>query len=390
MLRASVAAAALALAGCGGVVSAGPGDFGWLAGGTDAEDVSGGTLRVRWRTTLTEPLGSSYVPVERAVAALDPARGRIYVGSVGGALWALTAGGGRVWRYDARAAIECQPALDPRENELYFGTESGVIHALRASDGQLRWRARVNGPVRRVPVLAADAVYVITEMDAVVALSRESGEQLWAYRREPPDGFTITGHAGLIATEGRLITGFSDGTVVALDPASGDLIWERETALDLDDVVEGTPRFVDVDTTPVVHGDSIYVASFAAGLYEIDASSGSVRWHDPERTGIIALAASADALVIASADTGLTALDLEERSVLWRRRMQRGAPGDPRISGGTVLVGESQGAFVALSMANGNELGRVEAGDGFSATAAIHGELGFVVSNGGSLFAFVL
>lgn len=386
-----VASLLLALgAGCSGAFRSEAGDFGWLGGGTNPEDVSGDAIRVRWTTTLSDPLDGSYVPVERASAALDPQRGRIYVGSTGGGLWALTAGGGRVWRYDARSPIESTPALDPRGDAIYVGTEAGIVHALRASNGRLQWRARVNGPVRREPVLAADAVYVVTEMDQVAAISRRDGDVLWTYRREPPEGFSITGHAGLVLAEGRLITGMSDGTVVALDPASGDVVWERETALDLDAPVEGTPRFLDVDTTPVVLGRSLYVASFAAGLYELDVRSGTVRWHDPDRTGIISLAAHEESLVIASADTGLAALDLEERTVRWRRPIERGAPSDPRIAGGAVLVGESEGAFVALSLVDGRELGRLEAGGGFSAPAAVHEGIGFIVSNGGSLLAFAL
>jgi outer membrane protein assembly factor BamB len=384
-------AAAACASGCGGpLLQNDHADTRWIDGRPRAE-VADGPMRVRWSQRITPETGGSYQPVERAEAALDPARDRVYVGSSAGFLYALTSRGRRVWRYDARGGIESRPALDAAADALFAATAEGKCVALRASDGAQRWEVDVPGPVTTAPVLSADAVYVATANDFVVALRRSDGEELWRYRRDVPEGFALTGHAGLVLAAGMVLTGFSDGFVVALDLGSGQPAWERDTAIDLDPEVEATGRFLDVDTTPVVVGDSVWVASFSAGLYELALGSGSVLWRDAEQTGIVGLAAAGpSALVLSSAEAGIVRFDLETREATWRRRVRRGAAGPAVVAGGVVLVGENLGGFLALRLSDGREVGRLESGYGFTAAASVAGALGFVVSNGGGLYAFAL
>lgn len=382
--------------GCAQAFSSG--DLTWI-GGTPRPSVGQGPVRLRWSERLTEPGSGSYQPVEHAVAGLDPVRDRVYVGSSSGSLWALTPNGSKIWRYDAEGGIEGEPAVDGAADEVYVGTTQGFVHALRAGDGQARWQKPIEGAVRNSPVLSEDAVYVNTASDLVVAFARADGEALWRYHRDPPDGFSLTGNAGMVLVDNKLLAAFSDGCLVALDPSDGHVIWERDTALDLPEAAEGATRFLDIDTTPVVLGSSVYVASFAAGFYEVALSSGSVRARDESRTGITAISVSERAkssngeqgfMVLSSADDGVVCLAMPDRSTLWTHAVPRGAAGVPKIYRDFVLVGENSGGFLALSVGTGQELSRFESGYGFSAEPAISGRWGFVVSNGGTLFAFSL
>jgi len=60
------------------------------------------------------------------------------------------------------------------------------------------------------------------------------------------------------------------------------------------------------------------------------------------------------------------------------------------IAGDLVLFGESQGGFITLDLGSGQELGRIESQHGFSASAAVADGRGFILGNGGTLFAFAL
>lgn len=387
-----VVAVALAIAGCGGTLgSAGDADYGWMAPAGARARVGLGGLEVRWTEQLAPEGEGPYVPVERAQAALDPTHDRVYVGSTGGVLYAMTSAGAKIWRYDAGAAIEAAPAVDAAGGAVYVTTEDGVMHALDAATGEQKWRKPVGGPVRNAPILSSDTVYVVTALDSVLALDREDGEERWSYRRDVPEGFSITEHAGLVADGHRLLAAFTDGTVVALRRDSGQMEWERDTALDLEDEGESEgPRFVDVDTTPVVIGDVVYVASFAAGLYALERDSGTVLWREPGLTGIVGLAEGPELLVAVSADRGVMAVDPADRRVVWERRIAegRGAPSAPIVWNGVVLVGESSGSLLSLDVQTGREVARIGSGHGFTAAPTVAGRYGFVVSNGGALFAF--
>ena len=385
VLLASVCAATTA---CGpGIIGGG---FEWVDGHS-GQSVSTRAPHIRWRQQITHDYEGAYVPVERAAAALDPARDRLYVGSSSGELWAMTAAGTRIYTYDAGGGIAAQPALDAVRDELFLATEDGVVHLLTASTGALRWRAEVGGAVSQPPLLTDDAVYVVTDNDIVSALDRGEGEVLWRYRRDAPEGFYVSQHAGLTLAEGRLLTGFTAGVVASLDPSDGSLQWERDTSLELEPGPDGTARFADVDTTPVVVDDLVYIASFAGGMYALELESGTVRWRDEELTGIIGITPASDRLlVLSSGDLGVLLIDRNDHEVVWRKRLPRGAPGEAIVAQDLVIFGESQGGFVTLALQNGRELGRVEAGHGFTARASIADGRGFILSNGGTLFAFAL
>lgn len=382
--------ALLALSACGSGFL-GAENYDWLEGGPGRGRVSGRAVQLRWRAQLRPSSEGAWTPVERASAALDPRHDRIYVGSSAGELWAMTSGGQRIYSYDAGGGISARPALDARRDELYVGTEDGVIHRLHASTGELAWRQEIGGAITQPPVLADDAIYAVTDNDIVVALAREDGEPLWRYRRDAPEGFYVSQHAGITLTDEYLLTAFTAGVVVALDPADGALHWERDTAAELEAGPDGSPRFADVDTTPIVIGDTVYAASFAGGLYALELDSGTVRWRDESLTGIIGIVRAGERLLImSSGDLGVVCFDRVERDILWRKRLPRGAPGEAVVAQDLVLFGESQGGFVTVALQSGRELGRIESGHGFTAPASVVDGRGFVISNGGSLLAFAL
>jgi outer membrane protein assembly factor BamB len=366
----------------------GKGDYHWI-GGDKWAPPGKGALRVLWRRELTEPKRGAYRPVENAIAAIDPEHGRVYVGAESGKLHALTFEGQALYRFELDEPIECEPALDVAKDELYVGTERGELYAFKASSGALRYKVQSDGAIRRRPLVLNDAVYVITEEDVIEAYARADGSMLWRYDRDRSEGFLVAGHSGLTLVEGgRLLAGFNDGAVVALDALDGKLKWERPTSLDVPDVEPGRPRYADVDTTPVVLGNTVYVASFGAGLYALDLNNGSVLYREADWTGITGLAATEDgALILVSADRGIARFEPSTRSASWVKVVERGSFGVPEMAQGLVLIGDSRGSLVALDAATGDEAGRIDAGHGFVARASSSDTHGFIVTNGGVLLA---
>jgi outer membrane protein assembly factor BamB len=235
-------------------------------------------------------------------------------------------------------------------------------------------------------------VYVITEEDVVEARSRADGSILWRYQREREEGFLVAGHSGLSLTpNNRLLAGFGDGMVTCLDALDGRVKWERDTSLDVPEAEPGRPRYTDVDTTPVLLGEQVYAASFGAGLYALDANNGSVIWRDSDWTGVTSMLGTEDgALLLVSADRGIARYDVTQRNVSWIKSLERGSFGVPEAFDGMVVVGDSRGSLVALALADGTEVGRIEAGHGFVARTAVAGNRGFIVTNGGVLLSMRL
>ena len=81
-------------------------------------------------------------------------------------------------------------------------------------------------------------------------------------------------------------------------------------------------------------------------------------------------------------------MDRRTHAIIWNHPVKRGAPSESAVAEGLVFVGESEGGFLALSSRTGEETARIESGHGFSAAASVKDGRGFLISNGGTLFAF--
>jgi outer membrane protein assembly factor BamB len=380
-----VASLLLAIPGCGaaGTPATNADHFGWVEQGSAYAGPGEGGFNVRWSKQLTDRAEARYLPVELSSAAFDTKRERVYIGTSEGNMFAFAMNGRRLFFYDAGAQIEAKAVVDARTGEVYFPSVDGQVHALTV-EGELKWKTKLIGTIRTQPVLSPDTVYVVGENDIITALARDDGRILWTYDKEPVEEITIAGHAGLLLEDGRLYAGFTDGAVAAINPTDGRLFWEVETSVDVELRPGNVPQFLDVDTTPVMVRGTLYVASFTAGLYALNAGSGTVEWRDAAFQGVTGIAGAGRMLVISSARRGVSLLDLRTRTVQWEKAPERGAPTPPIVTEkGTVLYGETQGSLLALSLSDGREIARAEGGAGFSATPAAKGAFGGAISNAG-------
>jgi len=374
-----------AMSGCGsaGTTATNSDQFGWVQEGNAFSPPGEGGFSVRWSEQLTNRSEARFLPVELSSAEFDMSRQRVYIGTTEGNLFAFALNGRRLFFYDAGAQIEAKAAVDQPTGEVYVPSVDGNVHAITVR-GELRWKTKLLGTVRTQPLLTNDAMYIVGENDIVTALARDDGRVLWTYEKEPVEEMSIAGHAGLLIEDGRLYAAFTDGGVAAINPADGMVLWEMETATDVDLRPGDVPQFLDVDTTPVMLRGTLYIASFTAGLYALDPRNGTVQWRDATFKGVTGLAAAGRMLVITSARRGVSLLDLRTREVQWEKSPERGAPTPPMVTRrGTVIYGETQGSLLALSLSDGREVARAEGGNGFSATPSLAGKFGGALSNGG-------
>ena len=366
----AVFTSSLALLGCGaaGTPRTNSDNFGWVQQGDAYARPGEGGFDVRWSRQLTDRFEARFLPVQLSSAEFDLRRKRVYIGTTEGNMFAYTEKGERLYFYDAGAQIESKPAIDSISGEMYFASVDGTVHALTLS-GEPKWKSKLIGAMRTQPLVTPDAIYLVAENDSITAMARDDGRILWTYEKEPVEEITIAGHAGLLLEDGRLYAAFTDGAVAAINPADGRLFWEIETALDVERRPGNVPQFLDVDTTPILVRDTLYVASFTAGLYALNPANGSVEWREADFKGVTGIAAAGRMLVISSARRGVSLLDLRTREVQWERAPERGAPTPPIVTEtGTVIYGETQGSLLALSLSDGHEIARAEGGAGFSAT----------------------
>jgi outer membrane protein assembly factor BamB len=369
-----------------------------------------GAMHVVIDRPLTAPsrlVGEEY---ERGRAEIDPSHGRVFVGSSDHGLYALRAGdGSTIWRFETLGIVQSEPLYDREMDAVYFGSHDGGMYAVRAADGGLIYRFNTGAEVGRRPVLGGETIYVANGADQLYAIDRRTGKPIWNVHRTPALGMEIAGYAGPTLDQGLVYMAFSDGHVIAYDARDGSERWTPvDLSADAEQATADAPRYLDVDTTPVAddlpNGRVVFVASYAGGVFALDAQSGSRVWMNEKALGVTDLTlwrepAHAPSprgpdrggpmvperkmLIASSSVSGLWALDPVTGRMLWRQPLPEGGITAPVPVAGAMLVGTTRYGMFLMSPLNGKVIDGFDRGTGFAATPAAYGGRAYFLSNGG-------
>ncbi len=374
----------------------------------------GGALAVELRRTVSSEARQSGELYERGQPEIDPRHRRVFVGSSDHGLYALRAeDGSTIWRFETLAAVQCEPLYDEADDAVYFGSNDGALYKVAAFDGALLWRFNTNAEVARRPVIRRGVVYVVNANDTLVALDAESGKLKWHQHRTPAFGMEVAGYAGPALGRDKVYAAFSDGTVQAYSLEDGSEQWPTvDLAAEAEQAAGGdAPRYLDVDTTPIVDqhpsGTVVYVASYAAGLFALDAENGTRVWSNDKPLGLTNLVlweqpahaprdgegpeVPARKLLLGSSGlTGLWAFDPNDGRTVWRRNLPEGGMTAPVPIEGALLVGTTRYGLFLFSPLDGGVIDGIQTGNGFAMTPATYGRRAFLLTNGGTLLGLTV
>ncbi len=262
-------------------------------------------------------------------------------------------------------------------------------HAQLAANPAPVWSSKAGaGNERKFRITAepvADAGRVFTmDSHANVTAHAVGGGVLWSAGINAPgerDGSAMGG--GLALGAGKLFATTTQGELVALDPASGQVLWRQK----LDAAVNGAPT---------VAGGQVFVTSAASVAYAINADTGRIAWRlagvaaHVGVSGVAAPAVSGNTVVFPIANQSLVAVDVTSGDVKWivrvagnragsARAVLSAFTGEPVVADGVVYAATASGQAVAVGLNDGQL--RWEAGEGAQGTMAVAGDAVFFVTD---------
>lgn len=143
--------------------------------------------------------------------------------------------------YPGAVRARSQPALG--WNSIFVGSHDGTVYALDIDSGCARWTFRASAEVRTAIVVDPDSrrLYFGDVLGRTYALDAMTGRELWRVKVEDHANATITGSPTLgggrlyVPVSSLEVTSAVDpayacctfrGAVVALDPATGAVLWK--------------------------------------------------------------------------------------------------------------------------------------------------------------------
>ncbi len=192
----------------------------------------------------------------------------------------------------------------------------------------------------------------------------------WAYqtRGQIDSSPAVTGNV--------VYVGSADGNVYALDAASGAKKWAFRTGNN-------------VASSPAVAGGVVYFSSTDDNVYALDAVSGAKKW--AYRTGgqVSSSPAVVGGVVYVGSNYGVYALDATSGAKKWAYRTRFSVASSPAVAGGMVYVGSYDGIIYAFDAASGAKKWTYPTGGpmGIGSSPTVAGGVVYVGSTDGNVYA---
>jgi outer membrane protein assembly factor BamB len=285
--------------------------------------------------------------------------GKVFAASPRGQVTALDFNDGKpVWRHQLDLTISGGPGIG--ENLVLVGSNKGEVVALSETDGSERWRVKVSSEVLAAPRVSEGVIVVRTVDGKLVGLdSQKQGERLWVYERTVPL-LALRGTGTPVIVKGRIIAGFDNGKLAALDLHTGKLLWEATVA-----VSQGRTeleRMVDIDADPIVVDNIIYVTSYQGRTVAIDLERGQLLWKH-EVSSYAGLGVDIDNLYVSDTKSYLWALKRDSGASFWKQeKLQARNITAPVTIGNYVVVGDLEGYLHWMRRDDGQLVARYSIG----------------------------
>lgn len=354
-----------------------------------------GSLRLLWAADAgTGNAGRAYVTAAPVVA-----QGRIYTLDAASEVRAFSTEGRLLWA--ASVAREGEDGRDGHggglafdDGTLFVATGFGEALALDPATGEIRWRVRLDGPVRAAPVALAGRLFVVTRQDLAYALDAKSGDVIW--RVQGAAGVTgLLGGASPAADMAVAVFPFASGEIAAVLSVAGRRVWTAAIAGGR----RGLARTAigDITGEPVIDGETIYAANQSGRLVAIERRTGNRLW--TANTGSTNPVVPAGGSLFVMSDTGeLQRLDAQTGGRIWavqlpeyedaEDRTDAIGYGGPVLAGGRLVVVSTAGELLSFDPETGAERGRVTFPGGSYLSPAVAGGRLYVMTLRGELLAF--
>ena len=289
------------------------------------------------------------------------------------------------WQIDLDVSVES--GVGGGDGLILIGTQKGQIIAVSDIDGSLKWKAQLTSEILS-PAKEANGVAVVRTADGrLTGLSVADGSSLWSYQRAVPL-LSLRGASEPVIAGDKVISGYANGKLLALSLSDGNVVWEASVAIprgrtELD-------RLVDIDSTPVVKNNIVYVVAYHGRVAAVSLDTGKILWARDmsSRSGLDV--APGDAVYL-SDDTGYVwALQDGSGDSLWRQtRLLRRKLTAPVIVGANVIVGDFEGYIHWISREDGRFVARKKVADAaIRSKPIVKDDLVFVTASDGTLTAF--
>jgi outer membrane protein assembly factor BamB len=269
----------------------------------------------------------------------------------------------RLWTIDAHDTLEFPPTIG--YGRMYLAQQKGLFFALNAKTGLVDWRQSLGRCAASSPTIGRGVVYqsymhhVVCSQDQpgadgfVVAWDAKTGKERWRYKTQPVESSPLL-HGN------RLYVGSWDHGVHAINAKTGKRIWRFQADNQ-------------VNTSAAWWRGRIFIGSDSGTLYALSAKTGRQLWSSGSGTEFwyATPTVAYGRVYIGNTDGTMYAFGAKTGNLLWARPLGSYIYGAAAVYHRTVFVGTYDGKFYALDAATGDVRWQISAGGAVHAAPTV-------------------
>ena len=335
-------------------------------------------LQRNWRVGLGKK-------IEAGDSNISPAQlgVHLYAASPNGQVTKIDAASGkRVWQTKLKK-VSISAGVSVGTGLVLVGSDKGIIYALNQEDGSVSWQKQLSSEILASPAIDRDIVVARAGDGKVFGLEAFDGEIMWTISRQLPK-LTLRGDSRPLLYGGVVFTGFSDGTLAALEAKNGRALWDFPISF-----ARGSSeidRLSDIDTNPLLVANYIYVSSYQEVTHALNIQDQRIEW-SADVSSFHSLAYDAAHLYVSDKQGEVHQIDRTNGQKVWSQQGLRLFDVTAPISAGKyVLVADGDGSIYVLDKGDGSFVGKHRLGaKTIIGEAIVEGENVYFIDSDGSL-----
>jgi outer membrane protein assembly factor BamB len=281
------------------------------------------------------------------------------------------------------------------DGTLFATLTTGDVIALQAANGEEMWRQALSLPVRAAPTVSDGIVLTLTADNQVYALDRETGQPAWRHA----GFFEASGVLGgpTPAVDGGIaVVPYSSAEVFALRLDNGRPLWND--TLERPRRTQALAEINDIDGTPIIDGDRVYIGGRGGQVAAIDMGRGTRAW-DADLTAVDSPWIAGEVLYLLTENSEAVSLLHKDGRIRWVTQLPQTEDPDeaaptaltwrgPVLASEQLFFASSGGDLVMVSPYDGSQTGQFQLPAPAATTPVIAEGVMFVLTEDAELLAY--
>lgn len=244
---------------------------------------------------------------------------------------------------------------------VLVGSSGGTVIALSSESGEELWRQELSAEILAPPQGNGRFVVVQLANGSLHGLDFKTGEKKWLYQTPVP-ALTLRGTSIPQIEKQLVFAGFANGRVVALDIITGIALWE--TSIYLPEGGTELEQVVDVDGDIVVDANSVYAASYQGRVVSLFKQNGRPLWKN-NASNYLGLEKGLGQIYSIEEDGMVRAYHSDTGDLVWEQSLLQGRQlSAPAIQLNYLVVGDLEGYLYWIRQSDGEVVGKKLLGRG--------------------------